>query len=293
MSMHVVVTGAGGFVGGFVTKYLATHGFRVTATTRKFVHSGQEGCDGATWIETDLTNPGGLPAQFDALVHCAALLPSTSCDSNRLYSENLTMASNAFIQAMNANAKTVVLLSSMSVYGSIHVAEVTEETKFHDPGAYGKAKYDAECELEKCIAASLWSGLSIRLPGTVGRGSHHNFISDTLKSIRASKKIEIKNPEALFNNIVFVEDLAKFLMRWILAPRKGYFITNLASCAPMRIRDVISLLYMKANKPEMVRFDNASPTPFLISLNRAIDLGFIPSTVQESIASFTQAELMW
>jgi len=293
MSMHVVVTGAGGFVGGFVAKYLAIHGFQVTATTRKFKQSSQEGCVGVTWIETDLTNPDGLPEQFDALVHCAALLPSASIDSDRLYSENLTMASIGFKQAINANVKTIVLLSSMSVYGSIQVTEVTEETKFDNPGAYGRAKYDAECELEKCIAESLRSGLSIRLPGTVGRGSHHNFISDTLNSIRASKKIEIKNPDALFNNIVFVEDLAKFLMRWILAPRKGYSITNLASCEPMRIRDVVSLLYMKAMKPEMVMFKDALPTPFLISLNKAIELGFIPRTVYESITSYTQAELMW
>ena len=144
--MHVVVTGAGGFVGGFVARHLATHGFRVTAITRKLLLKGQDGCGGVTWIETDLTCSQELPAQFDALVHCAALLPSACAEPHRLYSENIAMACNAFNQAMSAQAKSIVFLSSMSVYGSVNVAEVSEETEFDSPSAYGKAKYDAEFE---------------------------------------------------------------------------------------------------------------------------------------------------
>lgn len=292
MSVHVVVTGAGGFVGGFVARHLATHGFRVTATTRKLLRKGQDGCGGVTWIETDLTHSRGLPAQFDALVHCAALLPSACDEPHRLYSENMAMACNAFNQAMGAQAKSVVFLSSMSVYGSVNVGEVSEETEFHSPGAYGKAKYDAEHKLHECITAGLGAGLSIRLPGTVGRESHHNFISDTLKLILANQKIEIKNPDSFFNNIVYVENLAKFIMKWLPCPGRGYSMTNLASSEPMRIRDVISLLYLKTNRPEMVMFKDVLPASFLISLNKAVSLGYEPQTVHESISDFIQAELM-
>jgi len=291
MSAHAVVTGAGGFVGGFLARYLAKNGFKVTATTRKSLSTDQAKCSWITWIEADLTQLINLPEQFDLLIHCAALLPSSCSDPNRLYIDNLNMANNAFNQAVDAKAKAIVFLSSMSVYGSIHEEEVTEETRFNNPDAYGKAKYDAECKLEDCITANILSGLSIRLPGTVGRGSHHNFISKTLKSICKDERIEIKNPDSYFNNIVFVEDLAKFILRWFESSTKGYAVTNLASCQPMIIRDVVSLLYMTAKKSEMVIYKNASPKPFLISLNKAKKLGFVPRTVHESISSFTDAEL--
>jgi len=292
MTEHVVVTGAGGFVGGFLAKHLAAHGFKVTATTRKLLHSPQEKRPDVTWIEADLTQSISLPRQFDVLIHCAALLPSSCSDPSRLYVENATMASNSFNLAKNAKAKSIIFLSSMSVYGSIHVTEVNEDTGFDNPDAYGKAKYDAECELEKTISEMLWSGLSIRLPGTVGRGSHHNFISDTLRCICENKKIEIRNPDSYFNNIVFIQDLSNFILRWLQTSTKGYAMTNLASCEPMRIRDVVSLLYKKANKTELVIYKNTLPRPFLISLNKAIKLGFVPRTVHESISDFAYAELM-
>ena len=293
MSVHVVVTGAGGFVGGFIATYLAKHGFRVTATSRSLKYHDQSRKSGINWVSTDLTHPRGLPKNFDALIHCAALLPSCSSDPNRLYSENIAMACSAFNQAMDAQAKLVIFLSSMSVYGSVNVAEVSEDTALNSPGAYGKAKYDAERKLEECITRGLDSGLAIRLPGTVGRGSHHNFISDTLKRILASQQIEIRNPDSLFNNIVCVENLAKFIMKWMQYPAMGYAITNLASREPMLIKDVIALLYLKANRPSMVLFKGTLPASFLISLNKAMSLGYEPQTVYESILEFTQSELMF
>jgi hypothetical protein len=73
----------------------------------------------------------------------------------------------------------------------------------------------------------------------------------------------------------------------------GYAMTNLASREPMLIKDVIALLYLKANRPSMVLFKGTLPASFLISLNKAMSLGYEPQTVYESILEFTQSELMF
>ena len=72
MASHTVVTGAAGFVGGFVARWLASRGHEVTAISRR---PGGEALPNLAWREADLRSPGSLPAHFDALIHCAAETP--------------------------------------------------------------------------------------------------------------------------------------------------------------------------------------------------------------------------
>jgi nucleoside-diphosphate-sugar epimerase len=288
MAMHVVVTGAGGFVGGFVARALAARGDRVTAITRR----PPEPDDGSlAWHRANLTEPDALPDRFDALIHCAAELPAFCPEAERLYRLNLTAARSVFDQAVAARARSVVFLSSMSAYGTITVPLVHEDTPPQDPDAYGKAKLDAEGLLAGAVARGLRSGLAIRLPGTVGRGSHHNFLSDALARILAGQPVRANNPDADFNNIVYVGDLAGFLADWIVTPRTGFQLTNLAASEPLPIRDVLALLRAHAGRAGELIFSEGGKRPFLISLDRARSLGYSPATVRASLAAFVHASV--
>lgn len=287
MPVHVVVTGARGFVGGFVADFLAQRGFTVTAVTR----SPPGGCDdggGLRWLQADLARADPLPEHFDALVHCAAKIPARCPDPGLLYRDNIEAARHVFDCARTAGARSVVFMSSMSVYGTVAAQLVTEDTPPNDPDPYGRAKRDAEDLLESAVRDGLFSGLSIRLPGTVGKGSHHNFLSDTLTRILADQPVTAKNPDAAFNNIVYVGDLAAFLEPWIKTPQSGYAATNLAAEESVTIREVISLLFSCAGKPLQATFDAGGKMPFLISLDRARTLGYRPATVQSSIRAFVR-----
>ena len=286
MLLHVVVTGAGGFVGGFVARWLAQRGFAVTAITRR-APDPSRATAGLTWHRADLLKPDALPGHFDALLHCAAEIPAHCPDPDALYRNNADAARNVFNSARAAGAQSVVFLSSMSVYGTVSSAPVvTEDTTPDNPDPYGSAKRDAEDLLKSAVAQGLASGLAIRLPGTVGKGSHHNFLSDTLARVRAGETVYAKNPDAPFNNIVHVGDLAAFLEAWIHAPRPGYAVTNLAAEEPLAIRDVLALLFSCASKVQRVAFETGGKAPFLISLERARALGYRPSTVRESVKAF-------
>ena len=206
MTRHVVVTGAGGFVGGFVADWLVRQGADVTAVLHTLPERTAVPVAGLQWRKADLLEPGTLPPQFDALVHCAALLPSRSSDPDLVYRSNVTMA-EIFEQAIAAGARVIINLSSMSVYGAITVPVVTEALMPTDADAYGRAKRDAELLLADRCQSHAIAGLSIRLPGTVGKGSHHNFLSDCLTRMRAGETLTAFNPDAPFNNIVHVRDL--------------------------------------------------------------------------------------
>lgn len=270
---HVVVTGAGGFVGGFLARWLAERGTEVTAHTRQ---------------RADLRTPGSLPRRFDALIHCAAETPERCPEPAKLYERNMDLARSVFDQALAAGALSVVFLSSMSAYGSVSVAELTEDTPPGELDPYGRAKRDSESLLEKCVGRGLPSALTIRLPGTVGKGSHDNFLSVFLGRVLRGEKLKGRNPDALFNNVVYVGDLAAFLEAWTTKPRPGYAVTNLAASDPLPMREVLALLCSSAGREPNFEFDSGGKKPFLISLERARSLGYKAASVRSSIEDFVQ-----
>lgn len=258
----------------------------VTATTRSSELPPKE--KRLTWLRADLRDPDCLPKAFDALVHCAAEIPARCPDPVELYQRNVDQANSLFAQAAVAKVRTVIFLSSMSVYGAISVPEVWEDTPRTNPDPYGRAKFDAEVALSSLVGAGLQSGLSIRLPGTVGRGSHNNFLSSSLSRILAGETVRARNPDALFNNIVYVGDLADFIAASITAPHQGYAVTNLAASQPLRVRDVYSLLFSGAGLPEKIEYDGDGKGAFTISIKRALSLGYYAPTVQQSVSSFVR-----
>jgi nucleoside-diphosphate-sugar epimerase len=236
----------------------------------------------------DLRAADALPDRFDALLHCAAEIPARCPDPDELYRSNLVIAQNVFGQALAAGARAIVFTSSMSIYGTITAPMVSEETIVDKPDAYGRAKLDAERLLGGVTERGLLSGLSIRLPGTVGRGSHHNFLSDALARVLAGETINANHPDAPFNNIVYVGTLAEFVERWLRDPRPGHAVTNLAAQEPMCIRDVVASLFKAAERPERIAIAEGGKQPFLISLDRAMSLGYRPLTVRASIEAFVR-----
>lgn len=281
----VVVTGAGGFVGGHLARRFAERGSHVIATLRRSRPLAAFPT-AVTVVTGDLRDPGLLPDRFDALVHCAAETPSSCPDPDELHAINVEAARTLFARAREAGARTIVFLSSMSVYGQISVPVVTESLAPVNPDSYGRSKTAGEDLLRATVSAGLPSGLAIRLPGTVGHGSHHNFLSDTLARARRGETIVVRHPEARFNNIVFVGDLARFLAGWIAAPRPGHAVTNLAASEPMTFRDVYTHLFACLGMPERIQFDTSGKPPFLIAIDRARELGYHAPTVRESVAAF-------
>jgi len=280
----VVITGAGGFLGGYTARWFASRRYPVTATVRR----SPPGAFGArvAVVAGDLRQRGLLPDRFDVLIHCAAETPSRCPDHDQLRASNVESAEAVFTQARAAGARAVVFLSSMSVYGEINVPVVTEALRPVNPDPYGMSKAQGEALLEAATTSGLPSGLSIRLPGTVGHGSHDNFLSEALPRARAGETLTVRHPSALFNNIVFAGDLARFLEMWVQTPRPGYGVTNLAASEPITFRELFDLLFTRLGLPPRVRYETTGKPPFLISTERARAYGYHAPTVVESVSAF-------
>lgn len=284
--MHALITGVGGFIGGATAQAFLEAGWRVTGVCRKRRPSRWANHTNLEIVATDLRNCERLPERYDYLVHCAADVPAYCADESEMYRSNVDGMHRLLDHADGAGAKQIAFMSSMSVYGAISAPVVNEETPLSETGAYGRSKIEGERLLSAWASQTKRGGVSIRLPGIVGAGAANNFLSDTLQQIMADRPVNGRNPDALFNNVVHVKDLAAFIISLAEFMPRQHTVLTIAAREPMTIRDALARLYALSGKHEQIRWSPAVGKSFLINADRACSLGFQPATVIDSLNRF-------
>jgi nucleoside-diphosphate-sugar epimerase len=157
----VLVTGAGGFIGGAVARTMAAHPDLVV---RGATRDGRAIGDGITACRLDIRDEAGLTATLkgvDAVVHCAVGDHETTVDGTRL----LLRA------ALAAGVRRIVHFSSIAVYGTQGGA-VGETAALVSPVGRGYAHWKAAAEASCREAAVGGADVIILRPAIVyGPGS--------------------------------------------------------------------------------------------------------------------------
>lgn len=167
--MRILITGASGAVGRFLSRHLASEGHHVTAL-------GRTPSDGAAlaFARFDLSGaPPRLP-DADALVHCAfnhvpgRFRGGEGDDPDRFRNLNVAGTGALFRAAKDAGCRKVVFLSSRAVYGDTRRGETLRETDDPRPDSlYGEVKRDGERSLEALCDAQ-FCGVALRATGVYG-----------------------------------------------------------------------------------------------------------------------------
>ena len=114
---RVLVTGATGFLGGYVVRDLAAHGHTVIATGRDETRLRWLGDAAAAHVVADLADLPERGVRADAVIHCAAL--STPWGRRRDFERaNVAGTAHALETARRAGARRFVNVSSPSVYAA-------------------------------------------------------------------------------------------------------------------------------------------------------------------------------
>ena len=129
--MRFFITGANGFIGSYLSRYLLKNGHKVIAHSRSFLPDIREELNGAIFIESDILNEdfSKIKAEADIIIHLAA--------SNDIISKNLskgielstTGTVNALKFAMNNNIPKFIFYSTLQVYGTELNGNYSEVTK--------------------------------------------------------------------------------------------------------------------------------------------------------------------
>lgn len=148
---HILITGAGGYIGTSLVDQLLELGYKVTGVDRYFF--GEELFGNALknpnfkWIKKDIRDLEVADfAKVDAVCDLASLSndPSGELDENLTYAINHLGRANVAKLAKQAGVKQYILASSCSVYGQGVSAALTEESETHPISTYAKANVLAE-----------------------------------------------------------------------------------------------------------------------------------------------------
>jgi UDP-glucose 4-epimerase len=250
--MHVLVTGAGGIVGGFLVPALLAAGHRVTRLGRR---PGDH-----PWQLADRA-PRLPPA--DALVHAAlahapgAYRGGEADDPAGFRRLNLDGSRALFDAAGDAR---IVFLSSRAVYGDHRRGETLRESDPPAPDSlYGEVKHAAEAALGP-------RGASIRATGLYG-GSPHKW--ETLfADYRAGAPVAPRRATELHG-----DDLAAAVLLLLASPATGAFN---ASDLDLDRHDLLARVRALTGCPHPPPPRADGPPPGIMATDRLAALGWRP-----------------
>jgi nucleoside-diphosphate-sugar epimerase len=249
--MRVLLTGASGFVGGYLAPALAAAGHEVVALVRD--PSGYATRDGVTPIEADLTQPlQGLP-EADAVVHLAQANVRFPDEAETLYRVNTLSTLELLEHARQVGARRFLYASSASVYGfgerPFREDEPPASTDF-----YAVTKRNAE-QLLAAYAEFFTGTAAFRLVAPYGPGQSGRMIPALIGRVRDGTPVTLNGGGRPRMNPIYVEDAVRAFVAALEID--GNHVVNIAGEDVVGI-DEIARLAGEAVEREPV-FEQGSP----------------------------------
>jgi nucleoside-diphosphate-sugar epimerase len=203
--MHVLITGANGFVGAALVRRLLDDTQAVPDLTRLTLIDLE--------FPTELNDPrvhylsgsiadskllaNALETPVDVLFHLASI-PGGMAERNYPLSRQVNLdATQTLFEGLKAQATParVVFASTIAVYGSPLPAQVDDSTPLQPKLTYGAQKLIGEILLEDFSRRGWIDGISLRLPGIVARppqpsGLLSAFMSDVFWKLAKGERFE-------------------------------------------------------------------------------------------------------
>lgn len=269
----ILVTGAGSYLGRYVVQELERNKQDFVALYREW---GQIPARNLRFPEErhachgDLANEAtyaalGTPS---SVIHLAASPPRFQ--TSKIVHDNVTATDRLVEFASKVSITSFVFSSAISAYGHVpNGVRVTAETPSHRPSVYGASKLMAE----DIVRSGSFRSTSLRLPGIVGPDSQHNWLSEVRNRLLRNQAVPVYNPDALFNNVVHVADLAKFLA--LHAHSNDHVaMYPIGTADEMTTLQVVTELKKKLKSTSEIVVDPRAASSFSIDPSEAIQSGF-------------------
>lgn len=171
--MRVAVTGASGFIGSHLTRYLSERGFEVL---RVDVRGVERPVDVASFEQVDRFFAEHRP---DAVVHLAAIASIPECirDPRRCFEVNVLGTLNVVEASVRHGVSRLIYASSANVYGARPRTPVTEEEPLRPRSPYDHTKVAAESVVMSYVSTKKLDAVVLRSWKVFGEGEPETSVT--------------------------------------------------------------------------------------------------------------------
>jgi len=247
MSGKVLITGAFGNLGSWISLYLAKNGYEVYLLTRK----ESQIFDNITYniIECDITNISDLTKKLDFnidfCVHCASFNESFLDDYSKKALEINTLGTRNLLEVLSGKVKRNFLyFSTFHVYGK-NSGVITEESSLNPQNDYATTHLFAEYYVKQFASTHNLPYTIVRLTNSYGSPTFKDstkwylVLNDLVKSAYENKKIVLKSNGKAKRDFIWMGDVATVVTKifdidatndiYNLSSRRSYEILELAN----------------------------------------------------------------
>jgi nucleoside-diphosphate-sugar epimerase len=253
--MHILVTGASGFVGGRFARFALEQGLTVRVNGRRAEAVEHLVRRGAEFVQGDLSDPElvqRLCHDIEAVVHCAGAVGVWGRYQD-FYQANVTVTENLIEGCLKQKVRRLLHLSSPSIYfdGHAHVGLKEEQVPKRFSNPYAATKFLAEQKVFDAEEFGL-EVLAYRPRFVIGAGDTSIFP----RLINMQRKGRLSIIGNGLNKVDFtnVQNLNDALFSGLLAagPALGK-VYNISDGAPVPLWDVVNYVLRQLDLPPVTR----------------------------------------
>lgn len=264
--MKILVTGAGGMAGRYISKRLAETGHEVTGIVRK-----TPGEPGIKTITCDISESVEVDMSPDVIIHTAGALPYMNASVSQYKSDNIDAMENLLNYAVERGVKRFINLSTIGVYGEFRDEVINEESDRINPDMYGQTKYVAERMLADCKTVQ---GISLRMPGIIGPGARGIWITNTINRLRKGDEVCIYSPDFVTTNFVDVRCLFSFISILVNEENWKYDTVVLACTEGDSVGSIVEHAKKKLSSGSRIIVKESERPPFRLDAEKARSMGY-------------------
>jgi nucleoside-diphosphate-sugar epimerase len=237
---RLLVTGATGFLGSEVVDLARDQGWQVRGLSRR--PSMQQGVEAIAGDIADLESLRKASAGADAIIHAAGrahVFGAAARDSAAFDEVNETGTRNVIEAALSCRVPHVVLVSSVSVYGSYAGVTCNETAVCQPEGPYAVSKWRAELRAVERMKSSETSLTILRFSTIYGAGDRGN-VAKLIRVLDRGRFVWLGSGNNR-KSLIHKRDAARACLLPLLHPRSGIEVYNVSACAPS-MREIVILM---------------------------------------------------
>ena len=222
--MKILITGANGFLGYYLTEQLLAKNFSVIATGKGICRLPFDGQQNFVYQEMDFTDPYSVHDVFekakpDIVIHAGAMSKPDECEQHQMMAYLVNVEATVQLLMNAEEFKSFFIFLSTDFVFDGKTGMYSEEDSPHPINYYGKTKLEAEEAVKEYEHG--WTIVRTVLVYGKNHTGRQNIVTIVKQKLEKGEEYSVVNDQ--WRTPTYVEDLAKGIVSIVEKRAKGIF----------------------------------------------------------------------